>query len=719
MSHYPKAVAGRVLSSVKSASKGLAVAPLRVFDQGLENMWERKLRLGRLPPAGEVTALLRRNGLSTFSQYVAGEMRGTGARNFLPTDRTAFVEAIRREWPELADDIVARSEQILEGRLTFFGQTTDVAASRVVRGENWRRDPLSGSVFPTGFSDWRWNPATMCPAGGDVKGPWEISRCQHLATLGQAYWLTGDERFAKCFAGTISDFIARNPVRIGVAWACNMDVALRVVGWLTALPFFQGSPALGYRWWKKFCRALVAHGRFIHDHLEYGTLDGRIVTSNHFLADVFGLYWLALNFPGLDAGTVWRGTSERALEHEIRTQIAEDGGPFEASTAYHRLVLEMLLSAWALSVHRRHPLSEEYRNRLECGFEFLAAIREPSGRMPQIGDADDGRAHILSNYGSWDTESADWLLAAGAQVLGRRGLGDSTVPTGIETLLWPKGAVNSPADKVQSKPVGLFPVSGVAVLRANSSHLVFTNGPIGTAGFGNHKHNDQMSMEWSFGAQPFIVDPGSYIYTRDPNDRNAFRGAAMHTTVTVDGAEQHDLRPELLFRLYEAGAPSLEVRESATAIGVIGTHTCYQRLGVAHTRRLTMSIEGWVIVEDLLEGASGHRLDWSFPLHPTVKIGVEEGGLRMSGPRGEALLLSSDLRLNDEDSWYSSGYGQRVGSRRVEATREDGPSRVTWMLVPLATGRNGSDASHPGLETACGIATSLWDSAVTTTSGVT
>ena len=31
----------------------------------------------------------------------------------------------------------------------------------------------------------------------DVKVPWELSRCQHFPLLGQAYWLTGDERYAR------------------------------------------------------------------------------------------------------------------------------------------------------------------------------------------------------------------------------------------------------------------------------------------------------------------------------------------------------------------------------------------------------------------------------------------------------------------------------------------------------------------------------------------
>ena len=37
-------------------------------------------------------------------------------------------------------------------------------------------------------------PGVLARAGGDIKGPWEVGRCQHFVVLGQAYWLTGDER---------------------------------------------------------------------------------------------------------------------------------------------------------------------------------------------------------------------------------------------------------------------------------------------------------------------------------------------------------------------------------------------------------------------------------------------------------------------------------------------------------------------------------------------
>ena len=77
----------------------------------------------------------------------------------------------------------------------------------------------------------------------DVKVPWELSRCQHFTALGQAYWLTGDERYAAEYRAEIEDWIAANPFAYSVNWACAMDVALRAVSWIWGFYFMAGSHA--------------------------------------------------------------------------------------------------------------------------------------------------------------------------------------------------------------------------------------------------------------------------------------------------------------------------------------------------------------------------------------------------------------------------------------------------------------------------------------------
>src|SRR5262249_20093584 len=99
-----------------------------------------------------------------------------------------------------------------------------------------------------------------------------------------------------------------------------------------------------------------------------------------------------------------------------------------------------------------------------------------------------------------------------------------------------------------------FNDAGVFVARTADAYLLITNGRVGTNGFGNHKHNDLLAFEYHDGFQPLLVDPGSYVYTSNPDARNAFRSTRAHNTLRIDDVEQNDLKPEFLFRLFETSA---------------------------------------------------------------------------------------------------------------------------------------------------------------------
>lgn len=47
----------------------------------------------------------------------------------------------------------------------------------------------------------------------DVKVPWELSRFQHIFTIGKAYWITEDEKYALEFKGEIEDWIKKTQLK--------------------------------------------------------------------------------------------------------------------------------------------------------------------------------------------------------------------------------------------------------------------------------------------------------------------------------------------------------------------------------------------------------------------------------------------------------------------------------------------------------------------------
>jgi len=650
--------------------------------------------------AGEMTAILRRMGQRSFHEYAAAQMLGHfGRRTFLPVDRDSLVTRMRIEFPQSVSSTLAVADGLVAGQFDLLG-SGPVDMRRGERGSgwriDWRLDPRSGQRFPRMVDHWCW--AQVKRPGADVKAPWEIGRCQHFATLGIAWWLTGEARFAECFARTVRDFRRQNPVGLGVQWACPMDVGLRLVSWLIGVSFFQGARQLNFDWWRGFLRGLVEHGRFLTEHLEYGTYHGEIITSNHHLSNLVGLYWLALAFPHLDAGCVWRGVAQRGLEDEIDRQILEDGSNYESSVPYHRLDLELFLSAYAMSVQHGVALPAGYRQRLTQGLRFLATLRQPAGRMPQVGDADNGRAHVLTEFGRWNQESMDHLLAAGAKVLGQPELAADVPPASrLEALWWGDGTTATHvAEEVPQE--ALFPQAGYALARRGASYVLLVNSEVGTSGFGNHKHNDQLAIEWVVGQQPLVVDGGSYIYTPDPAARNAFRGVRTHNTVSVDDEEQNAINPEWLFRLMSEGARKLErIEDGSGAVGLWGEHTCYERLtpGLTHRRRVLLDEQGSLIVDDWFEGSAGRRLRWQLLLYPGVRTNVGTGGIELVGPLGAGRLVTEpEMSWRVSEGWYSPGYGRRLATRSLVAERRDGPTRVTWGLVPA------------------GIASWSWDDAV-------
>jgi len=180
--------------------------------------------------------------------------------------------------------------------------------------------------------------------GSDIKYVWELSRLQHLITLGQAYILTGDDSFAVEYKLQVLDWLAANPVAAGPNWLCCMDVAIRAANLSLSFFLFQGSKVLGDQFAGRLLVSLGRHCDFIVHHLECsGEQNG-----NHYLADLAELHVVCSLFPEFKQADQWLIFSQCELEREMQKQVHPDGTGFEDSTCYHRLVLELffILRSW-------------------------------------------------------------------------------------------------------------------------------------------------------------------------------------------------------------------------------------------------------------------------------------------------------------------------------------------------------------------------------------
>lgn len=525
----------------------------------------------------------------------------------------------------------------------------------------WNYDYKSGHAWPLEYS--RWLDYSNLDRPSDVKFPWELSRLQWLIPVGQAFWLSSDERYATFAKQIFDEWIVSNPYCKGPNWACTMEVALRIVVWGWFFQIFQDSEAWSDDLFRaRFLTTLYLHGEYTFKFLEYSDVNG-----NHYTANLVGL---------MAAGTFWaRGKTPkkwidfafRELEAEIELQTHSDGVNHEASLPYHRLNLELFLYASLLSERAGNPLSNNYRANLKRMAFFVSNYCPPDGQAPVIGDADDAR---LLPFGQQDLNDHRYLveLVSSHVCLEAWEASEST------EHLWMFGM--PPADSpVRFERVSCaFPQGGFYIIQGRGSHLVIDCGEVGLKGRGGHGHNDCLSFEAVLGGLRVIVDCGCYVYTASPELRNAFRSTSYHNTPQVKDIEINSFRSDSLWFLnYEAEPQVHKWMVSGGRAILQASHAGYEKLnpGARVIRTIDLSIDGGSLtVEDEFKGLRGRELRVPYHLHPQWGVSASiTGGLflvhKELANRQILLTFSEDWRWEWQPSWLAPSYGVKVETTKL------------------------------------------------------
>lgn len=694
-------VSSAVLRGVRRQARGLCermvdgrIASLFLVDVSAARL-ERVLR----GPRGEVLLGLQ-NQVEFLAEVTCNhqfDILGSGLRSWADSSN-----ASRGEIDAGADSSVVRGPN----------QKLSAEIASLIRGDYsrivWNRDVKSGKEWAITTHSSRILD-TFLPEV-DIKVPWELGRMHHLVWLVLGRMLAVHkgssgglaERYAVEMENQILDFIASNPPRFGVHWACPMDVAIRAANWVVAVDLLAGS---GWEFRSQFMRVvisgLLAHGRHVVRHLEWHPR----LRGNHYLANVLGLLFLGAYLPVSEETDGWLVFAISELIGEVDRQFFEDGGGFEGSTCYHCLSAEMVVIGTAvvlglpserierLSIRksklprfrpgdlpsppqwktdvvagRLSPFSAAYWDRVQAMSEFSAAIVSPDGRVMQVGDNDAGRflklvpvlrRDPLTGTLREDTRDRRHLLHSFRGLLGRNvGVDDweSSVDYAlIRALVFGQASGRSLEDKtptVSMRGFTAFRDFGLYIYRIGHYQCTVKCGPVGQCGKGGHAHNDQLAMEvYAFGL-PWIVDSGTFVYTSYPEQRNWFRATAQHNTLRVDGWEQNVWLPgvEGLFSMRETA--SFETIESGASTFV---GEC-SRGSITHRRRIEVS-------EHQISGVDTCRCDRektvSFHLHPEVIAVLSSADGEIHLARGsKRLRLKSDVgEWSLEPSRFSDSYG--------------------------------------------------------------
>jgi uncharacterized heparinase superfamily protein len=604
----------------------------------------------------------------------------------------ATARVLQEEMPRACESILAAARAVMDGTFDLLGS----GPVRLGPNPDWHADFKSGKRWDATYS------LEIVPTpdrGHDHKIPWELSRLQHLPTLGIASALSGEPGFRERAVAHVASFISGNPVYRGINWSCTMDVAIRAAQILAAEGYLRGAGDERYQ--AELLESLLLHARFILDNLENGPVRG-----NHYVANLAGLFLCGLGLPEFREAPRWREFARDELCVEMRRQVTDDGLDYEASLSYHALVTEMFLFPAVIASENGHPFPSSYLDRLEKMVEALAILIRPDGTLPQIGDNDDGRFLIFSQY---HRPRRDWrpLLVLGAHLFRRA---EWLAPAGDA---WVEGAwvLGEPflrwrtATPSGSAVVGFrchaFPIAGIYQLGTGSVQMVVDAGGVGQGNNGSHAHNDTLAFDLYAWGREVMPDRGTGTYSADLSLRNRFRSTLAHNTLQVDGEEINPF-PDEPFRLIPADAPrALRWRVGKRYVYLRVEHRGYRRLrhGVVHRRTILMNRTSGVFhVEDRLEGKGGHRFLAGFHLAPGWTVATGDSGWTARSREGDCGLTvvwtwrPKACRVGVEDDLHSPSYGRTEPARVVRVEWEgEAPCRLRYSI----TMARGEGARHP------------------------
>jgi hypothetical protein len=619
--------------------------------------------------------------------FTRGEQNSVGGGEpaffFAPESVEPILKELQARIPGYANGIAAQADRICQHSFDLLGYTELDYGSPI----NWHLDAVHGKQAPRKlFHRVRYLDFAEV---GDSKVTWEINRHQHLVRLAKAYRLTGKQRYGDEILRQWRDWHAANPYPVGINWASSLEAAFRSLAWLWTYHLLKGSaglPEIRQEW----LRGFALHGRHIERYLST-----YFSPNTHLLGEGVGLFFLGILCPELKSAKRWQKLGWEIVLQEAERQLQADGFHFEQSTYYHVYALDFFLHAAVLASVNGISLPQQFEATIEKMLTVLCQLGR-YGPPPSFGDDDGGRLfdpqrnrreHLLDP------------LSTGAILFNR---GDFKLVTGSlrEETIWLLGVEGVRQwDELESRPPDstfLSNESGFYPLPAEGQkcQLVVDAGRLG-AGSGGHGHADALSVCLQAQGQLLMPDPGTYQYLGPNDDRDLFRGTAMHNTLRVDAQNQAEPAGPFSWKRLTLSTVEVEVHGKSFDL-LVGSHDGYKRLAqpVTHRRQVISLKNGIYLVRDLVEGTGRHQIDLSWHLAEGLQLEMENVYRMKGASLGLAVLPVAGHGWKEDvckESW-SPAYGQKAPMTVLNFGQVgEVPAEFTTLLVTLE-----QVVGHPG-----------------------
>jgi hypothetical protein len=506
-----------------------------------------------------------------------------------------------------------------------------------------------------------WNATT----GFDRESVWIFNRFNFLLVLQEAHEKRGEVQFPRKGIEMMLDWVRKCPLRKAgtpeqwAAWR-PLEVGLRLNTWCQFLDYAARHNLVQP---DELCTLLGS----IREQAGFLAVNARPGMGNHGFMATAGLGMTALVFPELKGSGDWLHVVWRNFDADVRSQIYPDGSQEEMSPVYEFTVLWSLARVDFLAGQRKVTVPAIVLDKMRAINRYLAFICKPDRTLPAFNDG--------------DRFNLDLLFALIARGLNQR------------DVLWLTTG-GKEGDKPAS-PNFFAPYSGLVIFRTDwgpqAQSLLLDAGPFGTM----HQHLDALQVEYSAFGQDFLVEPGRYVYRKDPI-RDWLNGTSAHCTITVDGGHQRTRQFPEAWRSsqpIDAHVKSTDTFGYARALYRYG-YDVPGAEGVMHRRSVFFLPGRYAVIYDLVQGQGEHRvhLHWSFP--PIKVSGVSDHAVIAGGPQASLLLeaagpagVRTTVTTGQKDppvGWFSRVFNVVDPAPHATMTvRTSLPARFATLLLPF------------------------------------
>lgn len=488
-----------------------------------------------------------------------------------------LAEYIYKNFPEEAAHTITIAEELCRSCFTF---TND-----------WDLEQSSYRIEFDGPIDWEMNPS------GDPEFAWQFNRHRSFICLGQAYQMTGDEKYADQLASLLLDWIQKVPLTDSSqngTWR-SLEAGFRGEYWTKAVSYIKDSPVFTLRLQTDYERSLYTHAKYLEQkHSDYKYISNWGVIENH------GLFAFALALPNEGKRQHYAALALEHLQKEASMQFMPDGMHWEQSSLYQKEVVHCYLDLFLLARKHGIPLPDSMEETVQNALYAMLAASKPDGHMFLNGDSDDldmtecfvqGAVYFQDGVlkhasGGMDYESA-WLL-------------------GLEGIQEYERLIQRAPDFVSRAlcDSGHFYLRSGWEEQANLLH--FTCGTLGAG----HGHSDKLHTDLVMGGRDVLVDAGRYTY-RMESGRTDFKDPQAHNTTVMDG------RPFIVCRdSWACSKLSQHVNTAYRYTGnydyVQGGHLGYIKDGVFLNRRVLYIRPDIYVIADEMYGSGPHCYETYF-----------------------------------------------------------------------------------------------------------